>query len=193
MNIVLKDIKKKYSKTTTIQYQDVVIKSGVLNLFVGENGVGKTTLIKCILSQIKYDGKISMNNEIFSYMPDFVNLPSYIKVIDYLTLFGKYEVICKELMKFNMIDAKNRYLLQLSKGMCQKVTLIATLIKDATCYIFDEPTNGLDSESVKIFINEINRLLLLDKKVIIITHNVELYKEFSYELHEMSEFSEKVN
>lgn len=193
MDMILKDICKKYSKLTIIQRQDIIIRNGELSLFVGVNGSGKTTLIKCILSHINYQGKIDYNNEIFSYMPDKVYLPSYMKVIDYLTLFAGYDIICKELEKFKILDAKNRYLYQLSKGMSQKVSLISTLTKNATCYIFDEPTSGLDKESIELFVKEIEKLLKLDKKVIVITHNINFYNNLKYHLYEISEISEKIN
>jgi ABC-type multidrug transport system ATPase subunit len=77
--------------------------------------------------------------------------------------------------------------------MSQKVSLISTLTKNATCYIFDEPTSGLDKESIELFVKEIDKLLKLDKKVIVITHNTNFYNNLKYHLYEISEISEKIN
>jgi ABC-type multidrug transport system ATPase subunit len=61
-------------------------------------------------------------------------------------------------------------IINLSKGMRQKVLIIQNLMVDSDCYIFDEPLSGLDPISQNIFMDEINKLFDNKKLIIIITH-----------------------
>ena len=65
----------------------------------------------------------------------------------------------------------------------QKVLIIQSLIHDAHLYIFDEPLNGLDSRSQKIFFDIVDELKEKDKTVIITTHYPEFYgNKYDYTL-----------
>ena len=75
--------------------------------------------------------------------------------------------------KFN-VDLTKR-VGQLSKGMRQKIMLIQCLSKDADAYLFDEPLNGLDEHSIKIFKDEISNLFLENKMIIIVTHLISAF------------------
>ena len=64
---------------------------------------------------------------------------------------------------------------ELSKGMKQKIILIQAIAKDVDAYFFDEPLNGLDDESINLFIDEINKLHQNGKFILISTHQFQRF------------------
>ena len=110
------------------------IPSGEKIAITGFNGIGKSTLISCILEFLKFKGVIVSNVEKVLYQPEKVILPDYIKLKDYLLLIGKiHKSNCidkmNELIKlFGLEKVINKDLIKLSKGMRQKVILIQTIL-----------------------------------------------------------------
>jgi len=148
----------------------------------GENGIGKSTLIKAILNHVKYTGDISINGRI-SYSPENVSLPSYMTVYNFIktlvTLTEKVEDFDKNLNKyfklFNLDNKKKKaFIGSLSKGQRQKINLIQALLTPSDILILDEPFTGLDDESKNILVD----LLIKDQRlIIIITHEIIKYKD----------------
>ena len=160
---------KKYKSILVFQDYNLIINNDIINLFIGPNGKGKSTLIKMILGLTSYKGKIKHNLKNISYAPEKIILPDYIKVQNFLELMNINLEKAKRLVdKFNLNI--NKTINQLSKGMRQKLLLIQALSKEADAYFFDEPLNGLDDDSIENFISEIDTLFKLDKLIVISTH-----------------------
>ena len=175
LKIVIENLTKKYGKNYVYHNFQLIIDNHNINILKSPNGVGKSTLIKIILDITKYQGRVNKNFQIFSYAPEAILLPEYLKVGKFLDLMDIDQVkYAKLLNDFKVNIRKN--IGELSKGMKQKILLIQCLLKEADCYIFDEPLNGLDEEAVKTFNNYINELYLKHKLVIIATHQIEKFK-----------------
>ncbi|MBQ8292612.1 MAG: ATP-binding cassette domain-containing protein [Bacilli bacterium] len=155
--------------------------SNSINFITGSNGSGKSTLISCILEFLNYNGVITTNLEKIVNQPEKVILPDYIKVIDYLKIIGKVHKqldinkINKLLNLFGIEKIVNKDIIQLSKGMKQKILLIQSLMIEADGYIFDEPLSGLDPLSQQKFVSIIEELFKKNKLIIIVTHFLEQY------------------
>lgn len=175
------DISKNYGNNVVLKSFNYKFTNQAINFIIGTNGVGKSTLISCILEFIKYQGIINHNLGKIVYQPEKVILPDYMKVKSYLYLIGKIhredvsEKINRLIKLFGLEEALSNDLIALSKGMRQKVLLIQTLMISSDAYIFDEPLNGLDPVSQNIFVEEIKRLHQEQKLIIIITHFIEQY------------------
>lgn len=174
------NIRKKYKNNIVLNNFNFTFSSNNINFIQGANGTGKTTLILCILGFLKYNGIIKCNFENFIFQPEKVILPDYLSVEKYFNLLLEYHKqnnnYQQKLIKiFDMEDNLKKDIINLSKGMRQKVLIIQTLMIDCDCYIFDEPLSGLDPESQVVFTKEINNLFMQDKLIIIITHFPELY------------------
>jgi ABC-type multidrug transport system ATPase subunit len=128
------------------------LERNTLNVIMGDNGVGKTTLIEGILNITdRYEGKILINDKSPEKLSnDIVYIPgnSYI---------SKYGIL------------KNRYNGSLGQKKLAQIEL--ALKTDKSVYIFDEPTNYLDVNNKIIVLNKIKDLLSMNKIVIIVTHD----------------------
>ena len=132
----------------------------------------------------EYDGFINNHEYVISYCPDKVIFPEFISLNNFLYLLEYCSTkrisdfkkkIDYYLELFKLQEFKNTPIIKLSLGSKQKILIIQALIKDADVYIFDEPLNGLDNESQKVFIDELKRLKEEEKLILIITHNISKY------------------
>lgn len=175
------NITKSFGNNLVLDNFNYMFSSYNINFITGANGIGKSTLISCILEFLKCDGVISSNVGKVVYQPEKVVLPDYIKLKDYLILIGKiHRIDCNdkmlELIKlFGLEKVLEKDLIKLSKGMRQKVLLIQTLMIEADAYFFDEPLSGLDPLSQQTLIGELKKLLEKEKLIIIVTHFIEQY------------------
>ncbi|MSB17477.1 ABC transporter transmembrane domain-containing protein [Finegoldia magna] len=170
-------------------------KSNVIGI-IGDNGVGKTTIIKLIRKllpikkgKIKIDntpledigiGELSRNIQI---MPQTDSLNQYdIKYIKsklqeyYLNV--DIEMFIGDTSKIFKSSDKYEYNIN-SKGELQKLSFLNTIFKDAKLYILDEPSASIDLKSEK-YMSKIIKALSKDKKFIIITHRPELLNICDY-------------
>lgn len=176
---------KRYRKYTVFENLNLVFQNDNINFLVSENGSGKSTLIKCILNLIKYDGRIETNCKIKSYCPEKINLPDFITIEYFLSLFNiNLEKANLLLEKFKLNS--NLKVNELSKGMHQKILIIQCLCKEADVYLFDEPLNGLDSKSEKVFLEEIKALFNKNKLIIISSHQIEHYQNMPIKVYKLA-------
>lgn len=182
--ITINNLTKNYRRKTIFRNVNLKLTNEKINFLVGDNGSGKSTFIKCLLNQVKYEGIIDKCNLLIGYAPEKVVLPDYMTMKDYLITLSKinsnskdYSSVLKYYMSiFSIEKYYEQPIYKLSKGTKQKITLIQALMSNSDIYIFDEPLNGLDERSQRFFINDIRRLFNLEKIIIISTHYLDSYK-----------------
>lgn len=182
--IILGNLSKKYRKQSVLNAFSYRFEDKVYAI-IGSNGVGKSTLLKCILSLIRYSGSIRVCSLLpIAYLPEFVSVPPYVSVLQFLDTFlnvSENEVeklrINESLNKWQIQDAKNKKLHTLSKGMLQKVLLLLVLHTKSDIYLFDEPLSGLDQVAQALFKDELLALKKQNKCIILSTHYVLYYQE----------------
>lgn len=200
-------------KNTTIGYQTPLIKGveteldlGNICLLIGNNGVGKTTLIKSILHQISLvDGDIFLagknikkltNKEIAeqiavvfskSQIPanytltDLISLGKYIHYPYYFELKDSDKKHVEEIIEsLNLTQYRNFPLHQLSDGNLQKTFIGRALAQNSPMIILDEPTTHLDEENKVIILKLLRNLAKEQNKLILFSsHDWRLSKEFA--------------
>lgn len=184
----LEDVKKSYHHDRGLIRANLIIEPETLSLFVGENGSGKSTTIKLISRVIfnsSREGKIMNDFKRMIYLPDKRSYPKLITVETYL----RYYLSTSADLNFwmNKYHLPNKKIGGLSKGMLQKLGILQTILSDGDLYLFDEPTDGLDKESIQMFKEDIKDLLKQKKTIIISTHNKLLYKELKPNIYHFKE------
>lgn len=171
---------KKYSSKVILQNIKLEIPKNGLYGFVGKNGSGKTTFFKCISHLTDFKGEISYKDEILlpqqiAFLPTEPFLYEHLTVGEFYDFFQKLIKI-KQRQNFIFDIDKNLLVKELSTGMRKKVYFNAVFQKEYDLYIFDEPFNGLDLESVF----SIKKLLITLAKnhiVFISSHILETLKD----------------
>jgi len=146
--------------------------SGNFYLVIGPNGSGKTTLLNCIANYIRYSGSIKIDGKL-SYLPEKRGFDDDFKVKDLINLLSKfYDTDASGYIKdFSLSQHMDKTISELSKGSKTKLYIICTLLKPASTYIFDEPTDGLDLEMNARF-RKFCTNLALKKQIIVSTRDL---------------------
>ncbi len=194
-----------YNKTL-ISNVNAHLNLGEVCLLIGNNGVGKTTLIKSILHQIPLlSGEISINNKnvknlsvkeiaeniavVFSKsivpqnytVEDLISLGKYIYYPFYFELSKKdREEVSHIIEKLDLVQYKNTLLKNLSDGNLQKAFIGRALTQNSSVIILDEPTTHLDEKNKIIILKTLRKLAQEQNKLILFSsHDWRLAKEFA--------------
>lgn len=190
MNIVVKNLTKKYGLQKAVDDISFEVKTGEILGFLGPNGAGKTTTMKAITSFLAPNsgsievGGISVTEQpeeikkYIGYLPENNPLYEDMPIIDYLRFVAELQDIPKaeigrrifEMIRICGIESeKHKKIGELSKGYRQRVGLAQALIHDPQVLILDEPTTGLDPNQI-VEIRELIRKIGREKTVILSSH-----------------------
>lgn len=191
--IEIKNVSKTYNgKKKVLKNVSFKIESGEIFAFIGHNGAGKTTMIKCIMGILYFEeGDILVDNKsikeepleckrIMAYVADNPDLYENMKAIDFINFIcDMYEVsedirrenTLKYAKMFEIEDKLNDDISSFSHGMKQKVALIAALAHNPKVLIMDEPFVGLDPKAV-YDMKEIMRDMAKDGKTIFFSTHI---------------------
>ena len=188
-------VSKHFGDYKALNDVSVDIPKGSIFGLLGPNGAGKTTLIR-IINQISIPdtGKVLFDGETLSqkhiinigYLPEERGLYKSMKVGEqalYLAqLKGMSRVDAKKQLKywfdkFEIGEWWNKKIIELSKGMAQKVQFIVTVLHKPSLLIFDEPFSGFDPINANIIKDEILQLREEGSTVIFSTHRMESVEE----------------
>ena len=188
-------VSKHFGDYKALNNVSVDIPKGSIFGLLGPNGAGKTTLIR-IINQISIPdtGKVIFKGENLSqkhirnigYLPEERGLYKSMKVGEqalYLAqLKGMSRVDAKKQLKywfdkFQIGEWWDKKIVELSKGMAQKVQFIVTVLHKPSLLIFDEPFSGFDPINANIIKDEILKLRDDGSTVIFSTHRMESVEE----------------
>ena len=174
--VQINDFFKKY-KRVIISIERLEISTGI-TLLIGENGSGKSTILKAISGLIQYEGEIISDCKV-SYMSEFSSFPYDVSVFDFLSIInklhrGNHEKMMELLLFFTLDDKLLEPLSSLSKGMKAKVNLIQCLMYDADLYLLDEPFSGLDQDSVEKLLEYVKNS---EKSFLISSHYIGVFQK----------------
>jgi len=205
MHLQIKQANIGYDKTL-ISNINADLNLGEVCLLIGNNGVGKTTLIKSILHQNSLlEGEILINNKnvnelsvkevaeniavVFSKsvipqnhtVEDLISLGKYIYYPFYFELKQKDREEVKEIIhELDLTQYKNTLLRNLSDGNLQKAFIGRALTQNSPIIILDEPTTHLDEKNKLIILKTLRKLAKQQNKLILFSsHDWRLAKEFA--------------
>jgi len=187
----VKDVSKSYANHQALTKVSIAVDEGTIFGLLGPNGAGKTTLIR-IINQITgpdsgsvwLDGRPLKPEDIdqIGYLPEERGLYKKMKVGEQALYLGQLKGLSrrdamKELKiwfeKFEITAWWDKKVMELSKGMQQKVQFICTVLHKPRLLIFDEPFSGFDPINADIITHEILKMKKNGATIIFSTHNME--------------------
>ena len=180
--IICEDVAKSYAsdegkEQLVFSGVNLTIKRGEKVAFVGRNGEGKTTLVKCIMGQIPYDGKLTVGHNVqIGYFAQ-----NQAQLLDgEITVFDTIDRVAKGDMRLKIRDilgafmfggeASEKKVKFLSGGERTRLAMIKLLLEPVNCLILDEPTNHLDMRSKDVLKDAIRDF---EGTVILVSHDRE--------------------
>lgn len=173
--VMLEGVSKSYGDHTIFRNANLMIERGDKIAFVGKNGEGKSTLVKCIMKEIDYDGTLTLgHNVMIGYFAQ--NQASMLD--ENLTVFqtiddvaqGEIRNKIRDLLGAFMFGGENstKKVKVLSGGERTRLAMIKLLLEPVNLLILDEPTNHLDMKTKDILKQA---LLDFDGTLIVVSHD----------------------
>ena len=189
--VICDDVRKDYGEHTVFDHVTFTIKRGEKVAFVGRNGEGKSTLVKCILNEIPYTGdlKIGHNVQIGYFAQNQAQL-----LDENLTVFETIDNVAKGDIRLKIRDilgafmfggdASDKKVKVLSGGERSRLAMIKLLLEPVNLLILDEPTNHLDMQSKDVLKEAIKAF---DGTAIVVSHDREFLDGLVSKVYEFGE------
>jgi len=188
--IKVNHLSKQFKDTKAVDDLSFTVNEGDVYGFLGQNGAGKSTTIRMLLSLITpSDGDIVIfgkklqthRSEILKQVGAVIEKPDlykYLSSYDNLSIFAKMsgskvsrELLMKQLEMVGLADRANGKIETFSQGMKQRLGIAVALVHNPALIILDEPTNGLDPQGIADMRNLILRLSReMGKTILISSH-----------------------
>ena len=175
--VICDEVRKDYGEHTVFDHVTLTIKRGEKVAFVGKNGEGKSTLVKCIMGEIPFTGtlKIGHNVQIGYFAQNQAQL-----LDENLTIYDTIDRVETGDMRLKINDllgafmfggeTSEKYVKVLSGGERSRLAMIKLLLEPVNLLILDEPTNHLDMQSKDVLKEAIKAF---DGTAIIVSHDRE--------------------
>ena len=173
--VICNDVAKNYGGHKVFGDVNLTIKRGEKVAFVGNNGEGKSTLVKCIMNEIEHDGELKIGHNVqIGYFAQ-----NQAQLLDgNITVFDTIDRVAKGDMRLKIRDllgafmfggeASDKFVRVLSGGERSRLAMIRLLLEPVNLLILDEPTNHLDLRSKDVLKNAVKEF---DGTVIVVSHD----------------------
>ena len=188
--VICNEVAKTYGEHNVFHNVNLTIKRGEKVAFVGRNGEGKSTLVKCIMNEIPFEGnlKIGHNVQIGYFAQNQAQL-----LDESLTVFQTIDNVARGDIRLRINDilgafmfggeASEKYVKFLSGGERSRLAMIRLLLEPVNFLILDEPTNHLDMVSKDVLKDAIRAF---DGTVIVVSHDREFLDGLVDKVYEFS-------
>ena len=206
----VKQLSKSFEGNYVLKNVSLSIEAGEIYGLIGANGSGKSTFLRLILGELKcFSGSIHLFGQSVSkfhtwhkigYVPQIglakqMDFPATVKEVVQANLYsslglfrfpGKKETtkVEKTLSLLHMEDFSSRLIGELSGGQRQKVLLARALVSNPSLLILDEPTTGIDAESVQSFYQLLSHLHQeTGLTILLISHDTEYVSNIANQIY----------
>ena len=187
MEIIVKDLSKKFKKVTILENINLKFESGKIYGIVGRNGSGKSVFLKILCSfykpttgDILFDNINYNSNNNFppsvralienpTFFPDLTGFENLKLLSSIQNKIGDEEII-KTLDQVNLLSEKDKKYSEYSLGMKQKLGIAQVLMENPDVMIFDELFNGIEEKTVEKIRNILLELKNQNKIIIVTSH-----------------------
>lgn len=200
--IELVNLTKAFDEKVILLNVNETFKEGNINILTGKNGIGKSTLLDCIVipyylddGQVLLNGEkiktLNMRKEIF-YLPSYTFMEENISAINYLKFISytykdldfQIEKYKEEIYELNLKNNMGDLIDTFSVGMKKKLYFLASIVSSADHLIYDELLDGIDKMSTNYILKKLKNFKDSNKCVILSTHNIELIKSLADKIFE---------
>jgi ABC-2 type transport system ATP-binding protein len=185
---------RRFSGSAVVDTVSFTVRPGDILGYLGPNGSGKTTTIRMLTGLLPpsrgavfFDGRDIADDLVafrrrLGYVPEEPHLYPFLSGREQLELVGRLRQLPSSLLKrkiasllelFGIADAAEQAIVSYSKGMKQKVLIIAALLHDPDVLIFDEPDSGLDVTATLVVRHLVHDLAARGKAVMYSSHVLE--------------------
>lgn len=173
--VIAEEVSKSYGNHLIFEHVNLTIQRGEKVAFVGKNGEGKSTLVKCIMNEIPYEGTLKLGHGVkIGYFAQNQaqllddNLTVF-DIIDYVAQ-GDIRTKIRDILGAFMFggEASEKKVKVLSGGERSRLAMIRLLLEPVNLLILDEPTNHLDMRSKDVLKNALKEF---DGTVIVVSHD----------------------
>ena len=173
--LICDEVAKTYGQHLVFSHVNLTIKRGEKVAFVGNNGEGKSTLIKCIMQEIPFDGtlKVGHNVQIGYFAQNQAQLldpdTTVFDTIDRVAT-GDMRTKVRDILGAFLFrgDDIDKYVKVLSGGERSRLAMIRLLLQPVNFLILDEPTNHLDMQSKEVLKQAVRDF---DGTVVVVSHD----------------------
>ena len=187
----LHSVSKSFAGKTAVSDVSFTVAPGQIIGFLGPNGAGKTTTLRMALGLIKPDtGRVSLFGETpgeaafgrVGFLPEERGLYKKQTAREAIAHMARLNGLKKKraftladelLDRYGLGEAKRKKNKDMSKGMAQKVQLLAAIAHDPEFYILDEPFSGLDPVNQQVLEEMVREIAARDRTIIFSTHVME--------------------
>jgi ATP-binding cassette, subfamily F, member 3 len=175
--VIMEDLRKDYGHHTVIKHVTLTINRGDKVAFVGKNGEGKSTLVKCILGEIHHTGTLQLGHNVkigYFAQNQASLLDESLTVFDTIdrVAVGDVRTKIRDILGAFMFggEASDKKVKVLSGGERSRLAMIRLLLEPVNLLVLDEPTNHLDMRSKDVLKKAIKEF---DGTVIVVSHDRE--------------------
>lgn len=175
--VICDDVRKAYGEHVVFEHVTLTINRGEKVAFVGKNGEGKSTLVKCIMGEIPFDGKLTIGHNVqigYFAQNQAQLLDENLTVFDTIdrVAVGDVRLKIRDILGAFMFggEASDKKVKVLSGGERSRLAMIKLLLEPVNFLILDEPTNHLDMRSKDVLKDAIRDF---DGTMIVVSHDRE--------------------
>jgi len=201
MKIEIKNLSKKIKNNVILDNINVSFESGKVYGIVGRNGSGKTMLFRAMSGLMNAEGEVWLDDKLLG--KDMRVLPNLGLIIENTQMYpsfsayknlkiladlnkkiGKKEIE-ETITRVGLSPDDKRSISKYSLGMKQKLAIAQAIMEKPDIMLLDEPTNGLDDDSVKAFWNIIKEEKKRDTIILLASHSKDDISELADEVYHM--------
>ena len=200
LKLSIENLSVSFGSKTVLSDVSADIAGGELVSVIGQNGCGKTTLLKAVAGLVKATGRVlatengkTLSNSAVAYVPQLTAVQSRLTVFEMvllglvndlsLTVDGKtFDRVDAVLHAMHINELASEPVLSLSGGQKQLVFMAQAFVSSPRVLLLDEPTSALDPELGAGVLSLIKELSREDYTIIVVTHNMSFAREVSEEV-----------
>jgi ABC-type Mn2+/Zn2+ transport system ATPase subunit/ABC-type transport system involved in multi-copper enzyme maturation permease subunit len=179
-------LSKRYGRRQVLQDFSVTLRPGEIALLLGANGVGKSTLLRCVLGVIEYEGRIRVGGldplaagpavrSLIGYMPQSGGLHLDLTVAETMALYADIRRVSHDrigplLAEAGLAGETSTRVGDLSGGMRQRLGFALALLSDPPVLVLDEPSASLDARSRHWLADRLRAEAAAGRTILVSTH-----------------------